>query len=227
MMKFLDTTGLTYFWEQIKSFLDAKVPTTRKVNDKELSADITLGAEDLSYDNTTSGLTATTLQMAIDELVSDGTGSGGDADTLDGHDSSYFATTADLAKKVDKLDNMTNFPVNYGFAVARHGDTIGVSDGSDNYYMLVDSNRNFRVGTQLNGAADVTWTVLSKEGHTQAASTITAGTLGGQVVANATATAALSTSQIRNISLVAEASAPAEGSAATSAYAEGTVIFTY
>ena len=37
--------------------------------------------------------------------------------------------------------------------------------------------------------------------HTQAASTITAGTLGGAVVANASAVAALETSQIRNISV--------------------------
>ena len=45
--------------------------------------------------------------------------------------------------------------------------------------------------TKWNNKADVS--------HTQAASTITAGTLGGQVVANATSVATLGTKQVRNI----------------------------
>lgn len=71
-----------------------------------------------------------------------------------------------LDGKASILSDMTKFPVNYGFAVARCGNTIGTSGGSDNYYMLADSSNDFRVGTQLNGASTVTWTKFSKDGHT-------------------------------------------------------------
>lgn len=67
MSKFLDTTGVTYLWNKAKAFfatkahthkvadisdlstsLNDKVPTTRKVNGKALSVDITLSAADVS-----------------------------------------------------------------------------------------------------------------------------------------------------------------------------------
>lgn len=44
MAKYLDDNGLLYFWQQIKS---KWVPVTRKVNNKALSADITLTASDV------------------------------------------------------------------------------------------------------------------------------------------------------------------------------------
>lgn len=43
--KYLDYDGLLYFWQKIKTVF---VPTTRKVNGKALSADITLSASDVS-----------------------------------------------------------------------------------------------------------------------------------------------------------------------------------
>ncbi len=46
-----------------------KVPDTRKVNNKALSADITVNAADVPYNNASSGLSATTGQGAIDELA--------------------------------------------------------------------------------------------------------------------------------------------------------------
>ena len=65
----------------------------------------------------------------------------------------------------------------------------------------------------------------SPTNHNQAASTITAGTLGGQVKANKTAQATLTTAQLRDAVFVAEASAPAVGSTAdTSKYPEGCLI---
>lgn len=70
-----------------------------------------------------------------------------------------------------------------------------------------------------------TWNDKANATHNQAASTITAGTLGGQVKANATAQATLTTAQLRDAVFVAEASAPAVGSTAdTSKYPEGCLI---
>ena len=48
--------------------VDGKVPKTTTVNNKALSANITLTASDIGYDNSGSGMTATTDQAAIDEL---------------------------------------------------------------------------------------------------------------------------------------------------------------
>jgi len=59
------------------------------------------------------------------------------------------------------------------------------------------SNKTF------NGEADVSYTLAeigaAASSHNQAANTITAGTLGGQVVANASAVTGLTTAQVRNI----------------------------
>lgn len=78
-----------------------------------------------------------------------------------------------LNTKVTSLGDMTKFPVTYGFSVARNGDTIGVANGADNYYMLVDSTNNFKTGIQLNGASEVTWAGYSKDGHTHALPALT------------------------------------------------------
>lgn len=45
------------------------VPSTRTVNGKALSSNITINAEDVPYDNTASGLTADDVQEAVDELA--------------------------------------------------------------------------------------------------------------------------------------------------------------
>ena len=58
--------------------------------------------------------------------------------------------------------------------------------------------------------------------HTQGASTITAGTLGGEVQANATAAATLGNAQVRNIYAGTE-----DLAAGTSALATGTLYFVY
>ncbi len=44
MRKFLDENGLRYLWGRIRA---AAVPVTRKVNGKDLGADITLSASDV------------------------------------------------------------------------------------------------------------------------------------------------------------------------------------
>lgn len=52
----------------LQADIDSKVPQTTKVNGKALSGDITVNAEDVPYDNTASGLTATDTQAAVDEV---------------------------------------------------------------------------------------------------------------------------------------------------------------
>ena len=55
---------------------DSFVPSTRTINGKALSTDISLDSSDIDYDNTGSGLTATDVQEAIDELAQGGGGGG-------------------------------------------------------------------------------------------------------------------------------------------------------
>ena len=79
--------------------------------------------------------------------------------------------------------------------------------------------------THVTSSERTTWNAKANSSHNQAASTITAGTLGGQVKANATAQSTLTTAQLRDAVFVAEASAPAVGSTAdTSKYPEGCLI---
>ena len=46
--KFLTLTGLQYFWDKVKGKLDVKVDQGRKINGKDLTADITLTAADVN-----------------------------------------------------------------------------------------------------------------------------------------------------------------------------------
>ena len=76
-----------------------------------------------------------------------------------------------------------------------------------------------------NTAADAHSELLSGKanaGHTQAASTITAGTLAGEVKANATAVATLATAQVRNIY-----AGTTDLTAGTSVLATGDIYFVY
>lgn len=69
----------------------SRVPTARTVNGKALSADITLDANDIDYDPSTSGLVAGTVQEAIDEFT---LGTLSEIDRLDAAISArYTATT--------------------------------------------------------------------------------------------------------------------------------------
>ena len=77
------------------------VPLTRTINSKALSTDISLDSSDIDYDNTGSGLTATDVQEAIDELAQGGGGGGGSA-----ADITYDPTTsgASATNVQDALD---------------------------------------------------------------------------------------------------------------------------
>lgn len=65
-------------------------------------------------------------------------------------------------------------------------------------------------------------TSMTPTAHNQAASTITAGTLGGQVLANASATATLGTAQVRNIY-----AGTGDMTAGSSALATGVIYIVY
>ena len=64
----LTATNVKAAIDELDTALDGKVPNTRTVNSKALSSNITLTASDIGYDNSNSGMTATTDQAAIDEL---------------------------------------------------------------------------------------------------------------------------------------------------------------
>lgn len=65
-------------------------------------------------------------------------------------------------------------------------------------------------------------TSMTPTAHNQAASTITAGTLGGQVLANASAISTLGTAQVRNIY-----AGTSDMTAGTSTLATGTIYIVY
>lgn len=76
MGKFLDSTGLTKLVELIKGSLPGKATSSTLGLVKPDNSTITVDANgaistgfNLTYDNSTSGLTATTYKTAIDEVV--------------------------------------------------------------------------------------------------------------------------------------------------------------
>lgn len=96
------------------------------------------------------------------------------------HDDRYYTENEindKLSIKLDSLSDMTKFPVSYGFAIGREGNTVGVSNGPDNYYLLLDSTNTLRTGIQLNGASDVSWQEVPKVNHTHDYLPLTGGTI--------------------------------------------------
>lgn len=93
----------------IQTQLNAKVPNTRKVNNKALSADITLTASDVGALPDTTVIptipdnlvqyTAISAVQDVDTL---------NADTLEGHSASYFATAAGLSSTNTQVTTNTN-----------------------------------------------------------------------------------------------------------------------
>ena len=74
-------------------------------------------------------------------------------------------------------------------------------DGAAGADATINGNKavNISAGTGIKGTQSGTTYTFSLDTHNQAASTVTAGTLGGQVVANASAVTSTATKQIRNI----------------------------
>lgn len=69
--KYLDLTGLTYFWEKAKGYIDTadskKVDKTTTVNSKPLSTNVTIGGADIVVGGSGT-YKASTVQAAIDAL---------------------------------------------------------------------------------------------------------------------------------------------------------------
>lgn len=81
----------------VQTQLNSKVPNTRKVNGKALSADITLTASDVgALPDTTIIPTVPDNLVSYDELVDVQATPAIDADTLGGHNAGYFATSAQM-----------------------------------------------------------------------------------------------------------------------------------
>ena len=69
--KYLDLTGLSYFWEKVKAYVDTadakKVDKTTTVNSKPLSANVVIGGADIAVGGTGT-YKSSTVQAAIDAL---------------------------------------------------------------------------------------------------------------------------------------------------------------
>ena len=69
--KYLDLTGLTYFWEKSKAYVDAadakKVDKTTTINTKPLSANVVIGGSDITVGGSGT-YKSNTVQAAIDAL---------------------------------------------------------------------------------------------------------------------------------------------------------------
>lgn len=146
----------------------------------------------------------------------DGDGVVDDAEKLGGQLPSYYAKVTDLNNKTDKtyVDGQIS---TVNTLIAAKADTtyvnteLGKKANSTHTHAISDVTN---LQTTLDGKAP--------NSHTQAASTITAGTLAGQVNANATAVTSLATSQVRNIAV-----STTDLTAGTSTLATGEVYFVY
>lgn len=72
MAEYLDKSGLTYLWGKLKTYIaNSTVPPTRKVNNKALSADISLAASDVGAVPTTRTVNSKALSSNISLTAAD------------------------------------------------------------------------------------------------------------------------------------------------------------
>lgn len=105
-------------------------------------------------------------------------------------------------------------PADIGAAAESHGNHVPATETANNARFLRNDNTWQTVTPANIGAA--------ASSHNQAASTITAGTLAGQVVANATAVSTIGTAQVRNIK-----AGTSDLTAGSSSLATGELYFVY
>ena len=113
----------------IQTQLNGKVPTTRKINDKALSADITLSASDVGAQATVTGAATTITGSNLTTnraLISNGSGK--------------VAVSAVTATELGYLDGVTsNIQTQFGNKVSTSGDTLSGSltfNNTDSYHAL-------------------------------------------------------------------------------------------
>lgn len=136
----------------IQTQLNAKVPNTRKVNNKALSADITLTASDVGALPDTTVIptipdnlvqyTAISAVQDVDTL---------NADTLEGHSASYFATAVGLSSTNTQVTTNTNniSTLTSGLSTANsnittlHDNKLNKSGGTMTGALVAQSNTNY------------------------------------------------------------------------------------
>ena len=130
-------------------------------------------------------------------------------------------------------DNLGITPANIGAAASSHGNHVPTTETASDSRFLRNDNTWQTVTPANIGAAATSHTHKKSEisdfptsmaptAHNQAASTITAGTLAGQVKANATAAATVGTAQVRDIYAGTD-----DMTAGSSALATGALYFVY
>ena len=104
----------------------------------------------------------------------------------------------------------------FGFTTDANNEQLYIGNGAKNIQLARQDHKHTK--------SDITDfpTEMTPTAHNQAASTITAGTLAGQVQANATAAATLANAQVRDIQ-----ASTTNLTAGTSALATGTLYFVY
>ena len=114
------------------------VPTSRKINGKTLSSDITLNASDVS------ALPSSTPIITYDSLLPVEATTPINADTLNGHGSDYFATSTDvnnLQSNVNSLQNNIN---------TLSSDKLSKSGGTMIGTLVAQNNSNYTVAQVRN-----------------------------------------------------------------------------
>lgn len=171
----------------VNAFRSAFVPAGRTVNNKSLASDITLSASDVgarpdnwtpsatdvTYDNTGSGLSASDVQDAIDELAAGAGGSTAASTSYDNTGSGLSATNAQDAideLSDEKADQITVAPVETSTtASAAHGLGSVFYLGGKLYRALAD----IAIGGTINTAAGGNATETSIEQNFKRTVTLT------------------------------------------------------
>lgn len=124
-MAFLDKTGLERVWANTVALADTKVPTSRTVNGKPLSTDITLNASDVGADS--SGSADKALDNAKSYTDSQIANKANKSTTLSGYGIADAYTKTDIDGKVSTLNTAIN-----GKAASSHPHSIADVDGLQN-----------------------------------------------------------------------------------------------
>lgn len=133
------------------------VPTSRTVNGKALSSNITLSASDVSARSNT-WIPALTDCSGTLSVAKGGTGA---TDITSARVSLKTACSYNIYDKPTGYDNVW-----YGWALTNYyASPTSANTWGDAYYMLVSYDGTLRVGTQLNGATSITWSKVYSENY--------------------------------------------------------------